>query len=469
MASKIYSRPRAPSYDRPTSLEDYLPEARTLVEREHGRAALGPIKDGDRLLITTLPDQDELVQKAVTLALEEAGAEEVTFKQLTDFLDHDLSRYTAAGGWREAEMLTQHKASTALNNADLITGEISEALREYVANNPQYTGVYTDIGARAQKVDELGEKFYGNWLFNNWEEFISGVWTYPEELLKAIEKRAIQNLSKAKAVRITDPEGTHLELTMTEEEAARWQQGALVSGHLYLDTFGATILDEADPVIPLVDGVIAGTANHTGFFPRIELTFESGKLMAVEGGGEYGDRVRDFMNEYADIQWPGYPDTGFFWFVEAALGTLPKAYRRSSDLFENYWQYPNITERNRAGVFHFGFGSGDRTHPDPVEEYALEHDIPAGHIHVHNYFTTFEILRRDTNTWEKIVDKGRITAMDDPEIRALAAKFGDPDNLLQYDWVPPIPGINCEGEYFTDFAPDPTSYLKERLAAGESI
>jgi hypothetical protein len=59
--------------------------------------------------------------------------------------------------------------------------------------------------------------------------------------------------------------------------------------------------------------------------------------------------------------------------------------------------------------------------------------------------------------------------MSDTDIRSLATKHGDPDKLLSYDWVPPIPGINCEGEYLKDYAPNPVGYLKKRLREKQSI
>ena len=94
---------------------------------------------------------------------------------------------------------------------------------------------------------------------------------------------------------------------------------------------------------------------------------------------------------------------------------------------------------------------------------------PAWSIHVHNYFATFEIKLRGTDYWYKIVDKGRITAMDDIDIRATSTKYGIPDKLLSYDWIPPLPGINCEGNYLKDYAPDPAAYLKKRVEEHKSI
>jgi hypothetical protein len=41
---------------------------------------------------------------------------------------------------------------------------------------------------------------------------------------------------------------------------------------------------------------------------------------------------------------------------------------------------------------------------------------------------------------EKLVDRGRLTVLDDPEVRRVAAKYGDPDELLREDWIPEFDG-----------------------------
>ncbi len=246
-------------------------------------------------------------------------------------------------------------------------------------------------------------------------------------------------------------------------------------GHLFLDPLQATSIEcsrtpvspDVPPVFTDLNGVLAGTANHFGYFPRIELYFEHGRLVEAKGGGRYGDGIREAMDKYKDVHWPGYPDKGLFWFCDCALCTAVKGFRRTSDLFSSYWRIPNAAERYRAGIFHLGMGS--RRHFREHQQYAKENNVPVGHIHVHNYFATFEIKLRGTDYWYKIVDKGWLTIMSDPKIRALATKYGDPDELLRYDWQPPLPGINCEGDYMKDYAPDPAAYLKKRMKEGKSI
>ena len=48
---------------------------------------------------------------------------------------------------------------------------------------------------------------------------------------------------------------------------------------------------------------------------------------------------------------------------------------------------------------------------------------------------------------------------DDPEIRALASRYGDPDLIFRYEWIPSLPGINVPGDYKKDFAPDPWAWM----------
>lgn len=475
----VYPSPRAPVYKEPSSVEDCLPQARRLVKKQHGRAALGPIEEGDRILIVTLPDQNEYVREAVTIACMEAGAKEVKFLTPGELTGQTERTFSVEDGWEEAKMLDEGVASGSPETADLASGfNVAGPLYQYLEENPGYTKLFWDLGARSQKVQVLGKhgaKFKANWLFNNWEEFLSEAWVYPDELSIEIERRIISMLGEASQVRISDPEGTFLEFSLTPEEAKRWQMGAWLKGHLFMDPLQATVKEgeaaphstDVAPVFRDLNGVLAGTANHRGFFPRIELYFERGRLVEVKGGGRYGEYIRDMMERYRDVHWPGYPDKGYFWFCDCALCTAVKAFRRTSDMFNSYWGFPNIAERNRAGIFHMGIGS--RRHYEAHLEYAREHHLPLGHIHVHNYFVTYEIKLRGSENWYKIVDKGWITVMSDPEIRAIAAKYGDPDRLLSYDWVPPLPGINCEGDYLKDYAPDPVAYLRKRMAENKSI
>ena len=60
-----------------------------------------------------------------------------------------------------------------------------------------------------------------------------------------------------------------------------------------------------------------------------------------------------------------------------------------------------------------------------------------------------------------LIDKGHLTALDDPEVRSLASRYGDADELLREAWFPAIPGINVPGDYMEDYAQDPISWIKK--------
>ncbi len=478
MSIYSYPAPCAPSYKKPTSVEDLLSQARLMAKKSFGRAAFGPVKRGDQLLIVTYPDQDKYVKGALTQALEEEGAEVVRFVPENEISGVEIKPLSVEDGWLEADNVEKGPKGTS---EIALLGETPAKLRKYLDTHPEYTGVFWGLGGRAHTLLALGphgNKFRNNYVFNNWEELVSKAWTYPDELWREIERPIIEALGRACMVRITDPEGTYLEYSLKEEEALRFKKCAWLSGHLFLDPLQATSQECAiatwpyDWNVPMIfhnlNGVLAGTANHFGFLPRIELYFEDARLVEVKGGGKYGALISEMMDKYRDTHWPGYPDKGFFWFCDSALCTSVKSFRRTSDMFNSYWNLPNTPERNRSGVFHHGFGSR-RHFGATFDKYVKERNLPHTHIHMHNYFTTYEIKLRDTGHWLKIVDKGHLTTLDDPQIRTLACKYGDPNEMLSIEWVPPVPGINCEGDYFKDYAPDPMAYLKKRMKENKQI
>ncbi len=69
-------------------------------------------------------------------------------------------------------------------------------------------------------------------------------------------------------------------------------------------------------------------------------------------------------------------------------------------------------------------------------------------------------VRGTKNSWITIIDKGELAAYKSPEIRALASRYGDPNEVLAEDWVPHLPGINAPGKY-EDYAKDPWKTFTE--------
>ena len=215
-----------------------------------------------------------------------------------------------------------------------------------------------------------------------------------------------------------------------------------------------------DP-IARIEGVLAGTQGHGGFFPRWEITFKNGFIADVKGGGAQGAALKEFLN-YPGINervYPYHKEPGFWYLYEIAFGSHPKAFRAPDVLLDSGNTSP---ERARSGVIHWGLGIRlwhDPTAPTESKvwaDFTKKYNVPFDHgWHTHTYFTTYKVRLRQAGKWVNLLDKGRMTSLDDPEVRALASRYGDPDYILGEDWIPDMPGINAPGDYLKDYAQNP--------------
>lgn len=285
------------------------------------------------------------------------------------------------------------------------------------------------------------------------EHFASRATAFPRDLHTLVNQvawRPIWEEGPGARVRVSDPEGTELTYDLWPEYFER--PNAM---------FGPTprwnhlMTHPPTPVSPResATGVVRGTVNHFGRpYPRIAVTVKDGRVEEVEGGGAYGDAWRELLHEARDIHYPCFPRPGLFWLWEVAVGTNPKIVRPphierlSSGGFE--W------ERRRAGMVHVGFGTQWR---GPEEKWAGEQGLVYGHLHVHLMAATIT-LETKSGVVRPVLDRGRLVALDDPAVRRLAARYGDPDRVLAEDWMPKIPGITVEGDYEA-YARDPASWI----------
>src|SRR5690606_14849100 len=96
---------------------------------------------------------------------------------------------------------------------------------------------------------------------------------------------------------------------------------------------------------------------------------------------------------------------------------------------------PDITtvrlspERARDGVIHWALGAiywndpgskgGWSDQSGLLKEFGEKHGVPAGHgFHLHTYFNTMKLRLRGSDRWVTVLDKGRSTSLDHPEVRA---------------------------------------------------
>jgi hypothetical protein len=464
-----YPGPRHPAYlrqERTTDEEALMPLARMLARRRYGRSALGPTIPGDRVLIVTYPHQNDLVFEVLRRAILEEGAESVDRIDVTD-LGMDVVSYSAADGWREiTDRLPPMVESGVEFNVAAAT------LKHYLEDRPGYTAVLAGEAGRRHRKRAAGKRVRNNWMYATYEDFISRANAYPDELWRAIDLKVVDAFRDAAEVRITSPEGTDIGWQVTEQQAGLWVQGAFQSGHIIGSTiqgirFGhpvETFVQEADTLMSTLNGVVAGVSNHTGYFPHIEVEIERGQITKITGGGRYGELWREVVERYSGFHYPGFPYPGWHYFNDASIGTNPKSYRQIETLWRYNDSWTNLPERAQAGVIHFGFGA---EHWDETFlAYAKENRLPTMHFpHVHNIFATYSIRRRSNGEWFDLIRNGRLTTLDDPDIVRIASALGDPA-LLEYDWIPAVPGINYPGDYVADYASDPVSWIR-RDQAGE--
>lgn len=364
---------------------------------------------------------------------------------------------------------------------------IPQYLNKYLDEHPEIRGVFYGQGGPVWQQFEPTDRWLGLMVFDNMMEAMSPKNTFPADVWLMVDEMTIEPAAATDKVTVTDPEGTNVWWELTEEQADRWSRGMYLRGHIFMfpqQAFGtmggaSNVRYPAQddvwiPVTPIVriNGVIASHANHTGFYPRIEEHWEDGYLKEVKGGGNYGELIRTLMKVPGihDKVWPLREEPGYFYHYETAMATNPKELRG------------DITrervggERKRDGLIHWGMGV--EHHHDPQIDHKpsallpnFEHatGLPADHgFHKHTYFNTLKLHIRGSDRWITVVDKGRSTALDSPEVRALASRYGDPDKILATEFVPEVPGINAPGDYET-FSKDPYAHfakVMEKIKAG---
>ena len=285
------------------------------------------------------------------------------------------------------------------------------------------------------------------------EHFLQRATTYPLDLHLLINRKTwdpIWEKGRGGRARLTDPEGTDISWGYWEEyyDGSRYGFSAEPrNGHLF-----------SHPVPPLIGkedarGIVGGTTSHfSRAFPRVKVELDGGQVVKVEGGGAYGDAWRDLLEESRRTQYPCFPRPGLFYLWEAAIGTNPKILRPSR--IERHSSGGFEWERRRSGVIHMGFGTMWRSQE---ERWAAERSLLYGHLHIHLLFPTLVVTAKDGTDYT-VIRNGRLTALDDPEVRSVAAKHGDADELLKEDWVARIPGITSSGSY-EDYATDPGKWI----------
>ncbi len=437
------SRPGLQSID----ISKLMPHAHALAgwrenrESHVGFVGYGNTRSGNRVLIAVDREYDPAVPQAVAQALREKGAH-------VDILFIDMGEPDREFDFLDEVRVIMRREPWEKNPR---RWEGLPFIEDFAARRG-YDLLIHGKGGPVPKTEHRYEQI--PWLRT--EHFLQRSTTYPLDLHLLINKKTwdpIWEKGRGGRARLTDPEGTDISWSYWEEyyDGTRYGFSSTPrNGHLF-----------SHPVPPLIAkenaaGVVAGTTSHfSRAFPQVKVELEAGQIVKVMGGAAYGDAWRDLLEESKRTQYPCFPRPGLFYLWEAAIGTNPKILRpshiecHSSGGFE--W------ERRRSGVIHMGFGTLWRA---PEEKWAGERGLLYGHLHIHLLLPTLVVTAKNGRECT-VIQKGRLTALDDPEVRRLAAKYGDPNELLQEDWIPQIPGLTCAGSY-EEYAKDPAAWIYGR-------
>lgn len=455
-----YRAPRYPQLKAHYTLEELAAMADELVRRPPQSAFLTAgygIRPGYKALIVVPGSFDDQVLEAVVLAIQKAGGTADIIKQYGKLADPNYHPIEHAD--REANSVARPPDVDLADFNAPGTGINRDVIFD-LANNKGYNILAYGAGGPHNPI-----KIPWNYIFwDTLDKFVTSV-GFPMEIQNAIDKAAWALATQGVKFHASDPEGTDMTWTVRPQA---WKEAQ--------NTYGFQIVHEGHlSPLPLGEGidsfmandatgVIAGTINHAGPFPHLRVSVNQGSVGSAEGGGRYGQLVNMIVDKWSDTQLPGHPGPGVNKLWEVAIGTNPKGIRTKS-----YENVGGSWERSRSGVIHWGFGSRtgfvmERLMPTEWADFHEKNDVPSGHIHIHTYFTTMDLTTASGEV-KRLIDKGRLTVLDDPQVRQVAAKYGDPDELLQEVWIPGMPGINVPGNYMEEYGKDPVSYIRKEIEA----
>ena len=138
------------------------------------------------------------------------------------------------------------------------------------------------------------------------------------------------------------------------------------------------------------------------------------------GRGFYADRLCQSFEEYKDATYQGLPGPGTDWISTFAMCTNPK-YRRSPGF---------KTARGSAKVHSWCLGHRWSGVLHAVVGAAM---VGPEHKLIRHIDMMFPTLVADGRP---VIENGHLVALDHPDVRRVAERYGDPDELLREDWVP---------------------------------
>ena len=442
---------KAPRLPRITSVDQLVPFAKIILQRDYIGQRLGwSIKGGEKVLLQLNSQVHPWVVQAFYRALKDLNCtvdvvvtdsvpydQKAWAQQLTRIVERRLARDFNVPPPPEERVGFGGSGVPRPRRAGLMYSEKELSNYDVI------------IGPQGRTPGLAGQINWATPL-----ELASMAELFPGDVGDLIDEKAWQVIRNAEKVIITDLQGSSAEFTWFPEwweivegthpairsPADMSTFNALRPGRSEFAVFAGHLMGHPrEGAIKGTDfrGKLTGTIGDFGPMPKMTIYYDRGEISRIEGGGHFGQMWADHLKMTEDILYPGYTRPGTGWMGEFSLGTNPKFLGPTeidelkgadrADLSKMNWG----RVRDRAGCYHAGHGSRG------VTWWAQDVDMPVNHYHMFLYFVTYEVLTRDGKR-VKITDKGNLTTLNDPEVRALASKYGDPDRLLTTDWIPEL-------------------------------
>ena len=423
LGQSSYPPPRMPELPSPSKVEDLIPGVLKVL-REIG------IRSDSRVLVVSDSTVEPLVNEALFAGAQKLGAK---------------AELILLHGYPEVKSSLQQIRIWGLNWWPEWVWDLAAREYQFIVSPSFLVHIHTSKGKMRMmpwfsqhnlkylRVRESARKL----AYQPWVQF-------PEELEMAIMEKVVDQLPRQRTrVHVTDPEGT--DFTYDDDWSwfvEAWQRGerSINAGSLHVTGSPIQFMNAR--------GVFVSRDLHLGPLSEpIKIYFEDSRITKIEGGGEFGEYVRSEIERWKDktfVTTRGYgvPEPrlleGIGWLEETAFMTHPKwirvpDYGENSNAFST--AFNNWLSMGRSGVYHVAIGMSESTAWGPAVMPEGERDW---HIDFLNYFVTLTIGDRI------VIRDGRLTVLDDPEIRRIAARYGDPDRLLREDWIPAVPGVNVK-------------------------
>ncbi len=397
-------RPKMPKVKRITKWQDLLPAAREMINKDAPNMYEGmEIKKNQRVLILNDRTADQLVVEAVSAALREKGA------QLT--------------------VITLEGNKGLKDPGELLDGQFSNNWYPpwvwEAAKEADFVLLQAFVKPPHTPLPDLPNKP----VIDNWELtadlMVAEHQKYPVEIRDAIDQLAWSQLFNCTDVKWTDLEGTDITMKLTPED---WRRSTEKKKKKTGKPFQPGHLMLPSPVTGMNGLWVTSSVTFGGPIPRTKFHVENGRVVKVVGGGKYGDRLRKSFAEHKDLHSKAIcPGPGINWITTIGICTNPHA--RQSPFFAELEGSARIVAwtfgHRRAGVMHTSVGEGY---------------VTPTHKLIRHMDTFFNTLVTEKGT---VIENGHLTALDDPKIRKIAKKYGDPDVLLKELWIPAVSGINA--------------------------